>query len=112
MQSVADELSKTAGPFDVEAVSALVKLMKEFDVSEIDLQEGEQRIRLRRGQRLVSAGPPMIVQQPALQQFPPATAGSPTGVPASPTQSGKLVEIKSELVGTFYAKPCRIKMTM
>ncbi len=35
--------------FDVKRVRRLVELMKEHDLSELDLKDGEQRVRLRRG---------------------------------------------------------------
>jgi acetyl-CoA carboxylase biotin carboxyl carrier protein len=113
---VTDELSKGGEPFDVEAGNALpfdvravgdlVKLMKEFDVSEIDLQEGDKRIRLRRGQRVIAAAaPPMVMPQPTIAPAPVTSGSTPgtTSPPAGPSRG--LIEIKSELVGTFYAKP-------
>ena len=51
-----DEAMNTpTNPFDVEGVRALVQLMKECDVSEVDLQDGNRRVRLRRGSRVISA---------------------------------------------------------
>ena len=35
--------------FDVKKVRQLIELMKEHDLAEIDLRQGEQRIKLRRG---------------------------------------------------------------
>ena len=46
---VADEDPKATGPFDVATIRALVALMSRHDLSEIDLRQGEQRMRLRRG---------------------------------------------------------------
>ena len=37
--------------FDVRRVRRLVELMKEHDLSEIDIREGDTRIKLRRGAR-------------------------------------------------------------
>jgi acetyl-CoA carboxylase biotin carboxyl carrier protein len=89
---------RTPGPFDVGTVRELVELMDKFDLGEVDLNDGDQRIRLRRGGRLVTA--------PAIANSLPVPAGvpaPPAAVPAVP--ASKLIEIKSELVGTFYAKP-------
>lgn len=90
------------GPFDVGTVRDLVELMEKFDLNEVDLNNGDQRIRLRRGGRLVAA--PAIhaaipTSQPVASLLPTAASSE----PALPTK--KLLEIKSELVGTFYAKP-------
>ena len=48
---MADENKETPGPFDVQTVKLLVQLMSRHDLSEIDLQQGDQRLRLRRGAR-------------------------------------------------------------
>jgi acetyl-CoA carboxylase biotin carboxyl carrier protein len=91
------------GPFDVRTVRELVELMDKFDLSEVDLNDGGQRIRLRRGGRLVATTPALLTT-PALPMAaaPPSTNSQPAA-PAHPAR--KLHEIKSELVGTFYAKP-------
>src|SRR4051812_22969223 len=73
--------------------------MTENDLSEIDLSEGEQRIRLRRGSRLVAAPAAAPAPHPAPQ---PAPSAAP---PAAAEKPGKkLLEIKSPTVGTFYAQ--------
>ena len=90
-------------PFDVKTVEHLIGLMAEHDLSEISLVEGEQRIKLRKG------GPPVatVAYAPQPQQLAPAAptpaAGpQPAAEPAKPVS--KLLEIKSPMVGTFYAK--------
>ncbi|MFO0880314.1 MAG: biotin/lipoyl-containing protein [Gemmataceae bacterium] len=102
---MADDKEKPR-PFDVETIRDLVRLMSRHDLSEIDLAWGDERIRLRRGARLI-AGPAPVVQ--ALPSALPSTpAAAPTGAapapaaPAAPTR--KLIEIKSPTVGTFYAQ--------
>ena len=50
---MADDKVQGPGPFDVATVRELVELMKAHDLSEVDLNDGDQRIRLRRGARLV-----------------------------------------------------------
>src|SRR5262245_48849901 len=79
--------------------------MSRHDLSEIDLTEGEQRIRLRRGPRVV-AGP---VGPALLPPTPPSgpSALTPVEKPAAADASKpprKLIEIKSPTVGTFYAQ--------
>lgn len=96
-----------SGPFDVRIVQSLVELMTEHDLSEIDLREGMQRLRLRRGH---SPMPVMTSMAPAMTAPTAAPAAAPRSAepaapvtPAAPARN--LIEIKSELVGTFYAKP-------
>lgn len=80
----------------------LIGLMAEHDLSELDLHEGENRIRLRRG-----TAAPMMMAAPVAAAAPVATpatsSAAPPVVAAAPAKN--LHEIKSPMVGTFYAKP-------
>jgi acetyl-CoA carboxylase biotin carboxyl carrier protein len=99
----ADDASKNAGPFDVRTVKALVALMAQHDLSEIDLREGTQRICLRRGsiQSAAGAGPATISGPPAsVPAAPLAPPKNDAPSPSAPTK--KLIEIKSPTPGTFY----------
>jgi acetyl-CoA carboxylase biotin carboxyl carrier protein len=96
--------TKSPGPFDVATVRELVELMDKFDLGEVDLNDGDQRIRLRRGGRLVAAAPAVISAIPSQPPVGHAATPAPTNSqPAVPAK--RLLEIKSELVGTFYSKP-------
>jgi acetyl-CoA carboxylase biotin carboxyl carrier protein len=100
---VSDEIKSSSGPFDVEIVGQLVHLMREFELSEIVLQEGDKKICLRRGPKTVAAAPVNYVPAAA----PVGAQPSPTSVvvPADTGGGRRLLEIKSNMVGTFYAKP-------
>lgn len=87
-------------PFDTKTVEYLVKLMAEQDLSEIDLHEGEHRIRLRRGSRTVVAAAPVVAAPP-----PPPPSAAPATSPPPAAPKSNYHEIKSPMVGTFYAKP-------
>jgi acetyl-CoA carboxylase biotin carboxyl carrier protein len=87
--------------FDVRKIRKFIELMNEHDLSEIDLRQGEQRIRLRRGPEMVTvpSGPVMY-----------GGAGAPAAAPAvagerSPDAAAdsKAIIIRSPMVGTFYA---------
>ncbi len=91
-------------PFDTKTVEFLVKLMAEQDLSEIDLHEGEHRIRLRRGARIVTAAA-APAPAPVAPSHAPAAAAAPATSPHAPPAKSNLHEIKSPMVGTFYAKP-------
>ena len=89
-------------PFDAPMIEHLVGLMAKHDLSEIDLHEGGHRIRLRRGATLVAAPAPVMTAAAA----PAPTATAPAATPAAPSAPAKkLHDIKSPMVGTFYAKP-------
>jgi acetyl-CoA carboxylase biotin carboxyl carrier protein len=98
--AVADEAQDTPRPFDITTIEALVRLMAQNDLSEIDLHDGNQRIRLRRGARIAAVSAPVPVPVSQLSTVSP-TPTSPT-TPATPASN--LIEIKSEGVGTFYAQ--------
>ncbi|MEO0531198.1 MAG: acetyl-CoA carboxylase biotin carboxyl carrier protein [Planctomycetota bacterium] len=89
--------------FNVGRVSKLVALMNEHDLSEIDLRQGEQRVRLRRGgdQPIVSAVPAVPAPAPAPAAAPSAPAPAAAPSPA-PTAEAAGEVIKSPMVGTFY----------
>jgi len=87
-------------PFDVQTIRHLVTLMSRHDLSEIDLRDGQARLRLRRGPRRVVA--------PSAAVPPPAVTPPPAGptAPDEPAHPGKsLVEIKSPGPGIFYTRP-------
>jgi acetyl-CoA carboxylase biotin carboxyl carrier protein len=103
---VADEKRDSPRPFDVRTVEYLIKLMTEHDLSEVELREGDQRIRVRKG-----VNPPAVAHAaPAPNSAPnPGYAPAPTvqtqtsAPPAPPVRN--LLEIKSPMVGTFYSRP-------
>ena len=99
---MADEVPKTARPFDVQTIKALVQLMARHDVNEIDLRDGPVRLRLLRGvSGAAPAGPPPLPAAAAATPTSPLTSTTPKDGAALPP-SRKLVEIKSPAVGTFY----------
>ena len=103
----ADDTSKSPRPFDARTIKYLVGLMSQHDLSEIDLHEGEHRIRLRRGTQpalvhpafLPAAGPP--TPPPPT----PAAAPPPAGADSAPKPAQAAQTIKSPTPGTFYASP-------
>lgn len=104
---MADETPKSPGPFDVRTVKSLVALMTQHDLAEIDLRDGMQRLRLRRGG---SSGAQVVMSQVPAVPAPVPLAASPAAAPAprndappAPAAPAKnLLEIKSPTVGTFY----------
>jgi acetyl-CoA carboxylase biotin carboxyl carrier protein len=74
--------------------------MKEYDLSEVDLKQDEQQIRLVRGaKQVVAAGPAGVAAMaPAVAPI----AAAPVGPVAD---SPHIKIIKSPMVGTFYSRP-------
>jgi len=86
--------------FDVERIRSLIELMKEHDLSEIDLRQAERRIKLRRGPDNI----PFLAPAPAMVQTPSAAK---TVEPSDrlTADTDQFEYIVSPTVGTFYAKP-------
>ena len=85
--------------FDVRRVRRLVELMKEHDLSEIDIREGDTRIQLRRG-----SDPVVTVAAPRAAAA-PAAAPPPAAAEQRRADDAHIAVIKSPIVGTFYAAP-------
>ena len=81
--------------FDIERIRDIVELMEQHELTEIDLQQGDDRIKLNRG------GQPVMVQAP-VAAAPAAPAAASAAAPAS-TNDGSIT-INAPMVGTFYAK--------
>ena len=100
----ADEPSRNhPDPFDVRTVKKLVELMSEHDLSEIDLRDGEQRVRLRRGPLGTAApsAPPPPTPVPA----PPNKEQAPPPTQADDRAPRNIHLIKSPTIGTYYSRP-------
>lgn len=85
--------------FDVERIRQIIKLMEQHDLSEVDLQQGEEKIKLNRGAVTPLAIAPTAAPAPAAAA--PAPADSATGDVAG----AGTVTINAPMVGTFYARP-------
>jgi acetyl-CoA carboxylase biotin carboxyl carrier protein len=101
---VADDTSNIPSPFDLQSIRMLVRLMSRHKLEEIDLRQGELRIRLRRsGSATVppTVSPPTPLVAPAAAPVAPAVAPPPEADrPAKPVHL-----IKSPTPGTFYTAP-------
>jgi acetyl-CoA carboxylase biotin carboxyl carrier protein len=91
----------------LEEIRELIRLVSETGVAELEVQRGENRVRIR--QRTGSETNVLLPVTPALQaadsaprpENPPAAAASaPQG--AVPKENGNTTYVKSPIVGTFY----------
>ncbi len=88
--------------FDIDRLRVIIELMKEHELSEVDLQQGDEKIKLNRGSN-----------SPVYMQAPMAAAPSVTGPAVSPglPQGGSAtsapantITINAPMVGTFYGR--------
>jgi len=87
---------KTGDLYNVKKLRRLIELMKEHDLSEIDLKEADRHVRIKRGGEVIATSPAPVMHAAAR---PAAAAGAAAAQPAA--DAGMLV-IKSPMVGTFY----------
>jgi acetyl-CoA carboxylase biotin carboxyl carrier protein len=103
---------------DIRKLKELVKLMVENDLSELDLQDQEETVAIKRGPSgtvvnhqpvIYQGGGPAAGMMPASRQHaaPAADSGEDSGAPAAPAPAGDsgLLAIESPMVGTFYSAP-------
>lgn len=90
--------------FDVDRIRRMIDLMKEYDLSELDLRQDEQQIRLVRGgaQGVIAASSPAVLAGPQ-STAPVALSGSSASSDA--LDGPHIVTIKSPMVGTFFDRP-------
>ena len=86
--------------FDVRKIRQLVALMKDHDLSEIDIQQGDVRIQLRRAG---TSSEPATVPQMAMAAPPPVAVRS--AETSAAKDESRYAVVKSPMVGTFYAAP-------
>jgi acetyl-CoA carboxylase biotin carboxyl carrier protein len=91
---------------DLRKLKKLIDLVEESGISELELTEGEEKVRISRnlpqGQNVVYAQAPVMHHAPAAA--PAAPAATPVEAPAAPAAIEGHV-IKSPMVGTFYRSP-------
>lgn len=96
---------------DIRKVKKLIELLEQSDVSEIEIHEGEESVRISRNG---SGSQPMFIQTGMPQGFmPPAVAPAAPAAPAHAAgSSGGLAGdtpeenlVRSPMVGTFYRSP-------
>ncbi len=88
---------------DLKTLKALVQLMVENDLTELDLKDSDAAVSLKRG------GPHGAVTHvftPAAHaSTPPTAAHAPGASGAAPAEDASLRPVESPMVGTFYSSP-------
>ena len=90
-------------------IKQIIEIMNEHNLVEVQIKQGEDEICVKKGQPVVP-GQPQIAVVPVIGTGMPAVmtgAGTPSAQQpqAAAPQQENLSEIKSPLVGTFYAQP-------
>ena len=87
---------------DLRKLKKLIDLVQESGIAELEITEGEEKVRINR----VGSGTPVAYMPHPGQMAPvamPAEASVPAAPPAPPVETGHT--LKSPMVGTFYRSP-------
>ncbi|WP_447528773.1 MULTISPECIES: acetyl-CoA carboxylase biotin carboxyl carrier protein [unclassified Vreelandella] len=95
---------------DIRKVKKLIELLEESNISEIEIQEGEESVRISRHPDGASWQPQQMPQYgyPGYPQPAPAPAAQPSSTdtaPDAPATSYRGEAVNSPMVGTFYRSP-------
>jgi acetyl-CoA carboxylase biotin carboxyl carrier protein len=82
---------------DVSLVRELAKILKETDLTEVEVADGDKRFRVKREITVATAAAPQYVAAPVAAPA-PAPAGDNTAAPAANTEG----TLTSPMVGTVY----------
>lgn len=85
---------------DTKLVRQLADMLSETGLTEIEVEDGDRKIRVSRGSGEMAAAPSVAAAPVAAP--PPATAPAETAAPAEPAAADMEGAIKSPMVGTAY----------
>ncbi|TWT69933.1 acetyl-CoA carboxylase biotin carboxyl carrier protein [Crateriforma conspicua] len=84
------------GVFDIDRIRQIVQLMEQHELGEVDLQQGDEKIKLCRG--VAPAAVPVAAPAPV--------AAAPAAAPADASaDTSGTITINAPMVGTFYSRP-------
>src|SRR5262249_57982595 len=103
--SMPEKPSQPNPPFDVRVIHQLVRLMKRYDLTAVNLVEGSTKINLRRRTDTPGGGAGAPAASPDLPvvSAPPPPLPRPEAAPPPPSPAAKGAVIESPMVGTYYA---------
>jgi len=88
---------------DLRKVKTLIDLVQQSDITELEITEGEEKVRISRG--AVAGTAPIMMHQPVALPVAPVTANATTVPAPAVTEAPAEAEghvLKSPMVGTFY----------
>jgi len=90
---------------DIRKIKKLIELLEESALTEIEISEGEESIRLSRSSPLDSAESTTAIPPPARLTETPAPSTESSSIAATLEDLPGTVPVVSPMVGTFYAAP-------
>jgi acetyl-CoA carboxylase biotin carboxyl carrier protein len=93
---------------DIRKVKKLIELLEESGISEIEISEGEESVRISRYPQpgtVSMAAAPMALAPPAAHAAPAVAAPVATSVAPPPAPASRGQQVTAPMVGTFYSGP-------
>lgn len=98
---------------DIRKIKKLIELLEESSLTELEIVEGEESVRLSRGGSASALPAPVYAAPPPAPQSAPSPAPAPTpaedsssALPPSPSEEDSVPEgeiVRAPMVGTYYA---------
>ncbi len=95
--------AKAGMAVDSDAIRELAALIDETGLSEIEIEQNGQRLRVTRQAAMVAAAAASFASAPGPVMSEPVASGTPSGAPAPRRETG--TTITSPMVGTVYVAP-------
>ncbi|HUE10168.1 MAG TPA: acetyl-CoA carboxylase biotin carboxyl carrier protein [Steroidobacteraceae bacterium] len=87
---------------DIRKVKKLIELLEESGISELEISEGEESVRISRHPRM-SMPPPMALASPMSQPVPTAAPATPATAAGEHKPRNDEHTVTSPMVGTYYS---------
>ena len=88
---------------DLRKLKKLIDLVQESGIAELEITEGEEKVKIVKGGVVSVSAPPVMAMPAAAPAGAPAPAAAPAGESRDAGQEGHVV--KAPMVGTFYRSP-------
>ncbi len=89
---------------DLRKLKKLIDLVQESGIAELEITEGEEKVRIVKGGQIPSVAAPAPAMIASAPSAPVAAAPAPAQIPA-PEPMAEGHPVKSPMVGTFYRTP-------
>jgi acetyl-CoA carboxylase biotin carboxyl carrier protein len=87
---------------DIRKVKKLIELLEESGISELEISEGEESVRISRHPRMAMQAP-MTMGSPMVQGAPPSAAATPATAAGEHKPRNDEHTVTSPMVGTYYS---------
>src|SRR3954447_12452242 len=102
--SAAKTPQKRKRSLDLRKLKKLIDLVQESGIAELEITEGEEKVKIVKG-GMVSVAPPAPVATPVADVRTAAGLAAPSAAPTEAPASPEGHVVKAPMVGTFYRTP-------